>query len=85
MGLIQREIEAQGISTVGISLIRSISEQTKPPRTYFLKYPFGHALGEKFKRNQQVTIFKDCLNILETATEPGTIIDAPYRWRRHEF
>jgi D-proline reductase (dithiol) PrdB len=57
----------------------------KPPRTYFLKYPFGHALGEKFNTKQQMTIFKDCLQILEMATEPGIIVDAPYKWRRHKF
>lgn len=85
MGLIQRELESQGISTVGISIVRPISEKVKPPRTYFVKYPFGHALGEKFNRKQQLTIFKECLDLLETATEPGVIVDSPYRWRRDKF
>jgi len=85
VGLIQREIEAQGMSTVGVSITRAISEQVKPPRTYFLKYPFGHALGEKFNKPQQLAIFKDCLTILETATEPGIIVDSPYQWKRHKW
>ncbi|MBF0287677.1 MAG: hypothetical protein HQM14_07645 [SAR324 cluster bacterium] len=83
--MIQREIESQGITTIGISLVRKISEAVKPPRTYFLKYPFGHALGEPFQEKQQMQIFQDCLDILESANEPGTIIDSPYRWRKHQF
>ena len=85
VGLVQREIETQGISTVGVSIVREISEKVKPPRTYFLKYPFGHALGEPFNKKQQVTIFKECLGVLESAQKPGVIVDSPYRWRRHQF
>jgi D-proline reductase (dithiol) PrdB len=50
-----------------------------------LKYPFGHALGEAFNRTQQKQIFRDCLEVLETATLPGVIVDSPYRWKRHKF
>ena len=85
VGLLQREIESNVISTVGISLARQISEKVKPPRTYFLKYPYGHALGELFNKKQQLTIFQDCLNLLESAQEPGIIVDSPYRWRKHKF
>lgn len=85
VGLVQREIESHGISTVGISIVRKISESVKPPRTFCLRYPFGHAMGEPFNEEQQATIFKGCLNLLESCREPGTIIDAPYLWRRHKF
>jgi hypothetical protein len=85
VGLIQRQIEFEGISTVAISIVREISEKVKPPRTYFLKYPFGHALGEPFNKKQQESIFKACLSVLESAKEPGIIVDSLYRWRRHKF
>ena len=85
VGLLQREIESHGISTVGISLAREISEKVKPPRTYFLKYPYGHALGEPFNKKQQAVIFKDCLNLMESAQEPGIIVDSPYHWGIHKF
>lgn len=70
---------------MGISLVRKITEALKPPRTYFLRYPFGHALGEAGNRPQQTTIFKDCLGLLETARVPGIILESPYRWHRHRF
>jgi D-proline reductase (dithiol) PrdB len=82
---VQREVEQQGIATVGISLARRISEQVRPPRTYFLRYPFGHPLGEPFNEPQQRAIVNDALALLETVQEPGTIVDSPYRWRRHDF
>ncbi len=85
VGLVQRELESQGVSTVGISIVRKISESVKPPRTLFLRYPFGHAMGEPFNENQQTAIFKDCLGLLESCREPGAIVDAPYPWRRHKF
>lgn len=73
------------MSTVGISLAREISERVKPPRTFYLRYPFGHPLGEAFNEPQQSRILSDALALLETATEPGAIVDAPYRWRRYDF
>ena len=47
MGLVQRAIEAEGIPTVGISLLKEVTEKVRPPRTLFLRYPFGHPLGEE--------------------------------------
>ena len=85
VGLIQREIEEQGIATIGISIVRKISERVKPPRTYFLNYPFGHALGEPLNKKQQAAIFKDCLQVLESAQQPGVIVDSPYPWGDHQF
>lgn len=85
MGLIQRAVEGAGIPTVGISLVREITERVRPPRTVFLRYPFGHPLGEPFKVAQQRTILLDALRALETIAEPGTILAPGYNWRRHRF
>ena len=81
----QRELERQGIATVGLSLLRKLTERVKPPRTYYLRYPFGHALGEAGNRDQQRQIVRDALSLLETVTVPGTIVESPYRWRRTRF
>ena len=85
MGLVQRAIEAEGIPTVGISILREVTEQVRPPRSVFLRYPFGHPLGEAFNIAQQRTILLDALRALETIAEPGTIVEPGYRWRRHRF
>ncbi|MFO7813965.1 MAG: hypothetical protein R6V21_13440 [Pelovirga sp.] len=85
MGLIQRVIEQAGIATIGISIVREYSEQVKPPRTVFLRWPFGHPLGEPHHQAQQRQVMRDCLDKLYTIATPGTIVDLPYIWRRHDF
>jgi hypothetical protein len=85
VGLIQRTIEAEGIPTVGISILKEVTEKVRPPRSVYLRYPFGHPLGDAFNVTQQRTILLDALRALETITEPGTIVEPGYAWRRHRF
>lgn len=84
MGLIQREIEKKGIPTVSISIVRKFTEEIKPPRAVFLKWPLGHPLGEPHNIKQQTTVLKKTLEALTDIKEPGTIRDLNYRWRRYE-
>jgi hypothetical protein len=85
VGLLQRAIETEGISTIGITLQKEVTKKVKPPRALYLHYPFGHPLGEAFQVKQQRTILLDALQALETITEPGTILEPGYLWRRHRF
>ncbi len=85
MGLIQREIEKEGIPTTGVSIVRKYTENVKPPRTVFLRWPFGHPLGEAFNKAQQRVVIAESLRALYSIQEPGTIIDLPYRWRREKY
>jgi D-proline reductase (dithiol) PrdB len=84
VGLIQRVIEEAGIPTVGISIVRKYTVETRAPRSVFLRWPMGHPLGEPFHLKQQTTVLKRALRALEEIDTPGTIIDLPYRWRRYE-
>ena len=45
MSVIQRQIEAQGVSTVSISLFRPFTEKVQPPRAVWVPFPFGRPLG----------------------------------------
>lgn len=85
MGLIQRAIEAEGIPTVGISIVREYTEKVKPPRTVFLKWPFGHPLGEPFNRPQQRAVLAEAFKALYSIETPGTIVDLSFRWKRHKY
>jgi D-proline reductase (dithiol) PrdB len=85
VGLIQRAIEMEGIPTVGISILKEVTQRVRPPRSVFLRYPFGHPMGEAFNTAQQRAILLDALAALETISEPGTILEPGYRWRRHRF
>ncbi len=85
MGLIQREIEKAGIPTIGISIVREYTERVKPPRTIFLKWPFGHPLGEPFNRAQQRAVLNEAFKALYSIDKPGEIIDVPFRWKRQRY
>jgi hypothetical protein len=84
VGLVQRAVEAAGIPTVGVTLNRSVTARVRPPRAVFLRYPFGHPMGEPLAVAQQTAILEDLLRTLETAG-PGTIVEPGYTWKRHRF
>ncbi|MBE9504225.1 MAG: hypothetical protein IME96_08640 [Proteobacteria bacterium] len=85
MGLIQREIEKAGIPTISISILRKLTEEVRPPRAVYLKWPFGHPLGEPGNVAQQMTVMRDAFKALKEIKKPGTIIDLPYRWKREKY
>jgi D-proline reductase (dithiol) PrdB len=61
--------------------VRKFTEHVKPPRTVFLKWPFGHPLGEPFHILQQRAVLIEAFNALYAIQKPGEIIDLPFRWR----
>ncbi len=85
VGLIARVVEGYGISTVALSLNREITEKVKAPRSLYLRFPYGSPLGEPDHIDMQRTILKDMFDALTSISQPGTIIDLPYRWRRDIF
>ena len=85
MGLVSRAVEAAGIPTVSLSIVREITEKTPPPRALFLRFPFGHALGEPGNIHQQLRVLYLVFSLLFSATDPGTILDSGLRWRREIY
>ena len=58
VGLIQRQIEYAGITTVSISLLREITEKIRPPRALFVPFPLGYPLGEPNNADLQTRIIE---------------------------
>jgi len=85
VGLIQRVIEASGIATISISVNRAYTEKVRPPRAIFLRWPFGHPLGEPHRRNQQSAVLSKAFEALYKIESPGKIIDVGWRWRRETY
>jgi len=85
VGLLAREIEAQGVTTVGLALVREVAVAARAPRFLYLHWPFGHALGEPGNVDQQRTVLHDMLSLAAAAPRPGLVIDLPYRWRRETY
>jgi D-proline reductase (dithiol) PrdB len=85
VGLLGREIEACGVTTVALSLVRELSAQVKAPRMLFLHWPFGHALGEPHNSVQQETVLHDMFSMARLAPHAGLVVDLPYQWRRQVY
>ncbi len=64
VGLIQRAVEAVGISTVSITLDESITKRVKPPRALSVPYRFGYPLGEPNNPELQHAIIAEALELL---------------------
>ncbi len=64
VGLIQRQVEYAGITTVSISLLREITEKTRPPRALFVPFPLGYPLGEPNNADLQTRIIQAAFGLL---------------------
>jgi hypothetical protein len=75
-------LEESGISTVCIVMRREVAQNVKPPRTLFLHFPLGAPLGPANDTRTHRAVLRQALEVLESAQEPGAIIDSPLLWKR---
>jgi len=80
VGLVCREVEKAGISTVCISTGRDLTKQVKPPRSLFLNFPMGNNFGEPFNAKQQTAIIERGLQLVEEVEIGGLLEDWPEVW-----
>lgn len=87
MGLVQRVVEEAGTPTVSITQAHAISERLRPPRVLFLRWPFGHALGEPGNVRQQRRVLWEMLRDLRERPfeERGKVREPGLRWRRETY
>jgi D-proline reductase (dithiol) PrdB len=85
VGLLAREIETVGVSTVALALVREVAKAARAPRMLYLHWPFGHALGEVNNVEQQRAVLRDMFSMARRAPRPGLVVDLPYRWRRETY
>ena len=82
MGLIQRMAEEAGFPTISMGNMGDRMAHIKPPRALLVKFARGSMFGEPGNVKRQRHILLDALEALKTMTEPGTILELPYQWKR---
>jgi hypothetical protein len=82
VGLIQRTAEQAGIVTISMGNEAGRMAHIKPPRALLVKFARGSMFGEPGNVKRQRRIIMDVLDALTTITEPGTIRELPYKWKR---
>jgi hypothetical protein len=68
--VLARALEAQGIATTSISLVREHTEKVKPPRALWVPFPFGHALGRPDDPALQHRVLRAALDLLSESAGP---------------
>ena len=69
-GTLAHVLEAHGIATVSISLVRGISERLRPPRTLFCEFPFGRPLGKPGDAEFQSCVLRSALALTSRTDVP---------------
>jgi hypothetical protein len=82
VGLIQRMAEEAGIPTISIGNAADRMANIKPPRAVLVRFARGSMFGEPGNEKRHRRIILDSLDALKTMTEPGSIKELPYRWKR---
>ena len=74
--MLARALEAEGLSTVSIILIRNHAERTKPPRGLFVPFPLGFALGRPNDPPFQHRVLRAAFDLLDAEAGP-VLVDFP--------
>jgi hypothetical protein len=80
VSLAARHLEANGIPTVVFGCARDIVEHCGVPRFLFSDFPLGSPTGRPFDAASQRAVVGLGLDLLETATAPGTTVVNPQEW-----
>lgn len=80
-GIVARELERRGISTVLLATVREIVEQVRVPRTVFVNFPFGRPLGRAGDRGTQRAILEEMIASLKLHQRPGKIRELGLVWQ----
>jgi hypothetical protein len=80
VSLVARHLEAHGIPTVVFGCARDIVEHCGVPRFIFSDFPLGSPCGRPFDVAMQRHIVRMGLELIESATQPGTTVVTPYEW-----
>lgn len=80
MGLVQRVLEASGVPTVALSMIPAFTAAVGVPRLAAIGYPLSRPMGRPHDADGQRAVLRAALDVLATATEPGTVVELPFVW-----
>jgi len=84
VGLVQREIEAAGLSTISLSMMPELTASAGAPRIAAIEHPFGMTLGRPGDSTGQREVLRATLRAMETMAERGGVIHLPFEWTSTE-
>lgn len=79
MGLLQRACDNRGLATISLTLVRSLTELSKPSLACYVEHPFGLPLGAVGDKAGQRRLLEAVLDESVKPHVPGTIVDLESR------
>jgi len=80
VGLVQRELEAAGFSTISLSMMPELTQSAGVPRIAAIEFPFGLTLGPPDDAEGQLAVLRATLHAMEEISRPGTVVHLPFEW-----
>lgn len=80
VSLASRTLEQAGVLTVILGCAKDIVEHVGVPRFLFSDFPLGNSAGIPGDKQCQQDLVSRALELVETAKEPRTTQQSPYRW-----
>lgn len=80
MGLVQRAIEAAGVSAICLSNIAAFTASVGAPRVAAIEHPGSQPLGPPGDADRQRAILSASLEALAGIDEPGAVVNLPFTW-----
>jgi D-proline reductase (dithiol) PrdB len=80
VGLVQRAIEAAGISTITLSTIPDFTASVGVPRIAAIEHPLGRPFGQAGDAEGQRAVLRATLRALADIDTPGGRVDLPFEW-----
>ncbi len=80
MGLVQRKIEAAGLSTITLSSIPDLTSAVRVPRLAAIESPLGYLFGQPGDWQGQTAVLRTTLQALAEADRPGYFTRLPFDW-----
>ena len=70
VGLLAHALELEGIATVAVSLLPSVTRVIRPPRALEVPFPFGYPLGQARDAAGQRRVVMQALSLLRRTDVP---------------
>ena len=82
MGLVARVLEAGGIATVALGVVRRMIVDLPAPRNALVRFPLGQVFGPPGAKDRQRAVLRAALGLTQRALPIGAIVELPYKWKR---
>lgn len=78
--MLARTLEKAGLATIVVTMMPFWAEKVGAPRALAVEFPFAHTLGHPGDAQGQLQVIRQALEVLATASTPGTIVHSPEVW-----